>query len=79
MAVDPIEAIHVEMKLSYCMAICLVNTIGLVTMEPFNNYVTPRGARGLSDALRPVLNTTLKSVTKGRGDQKSFKKALRNC
>ena len=49
-------------------------------MESFNNYVTPREGRGLSDALRTVVNTKLKSVTKGEGGgQKSLKKALRNC
>ena len=35
---------------------------------PFNNYVTPRGGGGrLSDALRTVVDTTLKSVTEGEG------------
>ena len=47
---------------------------------PFNNYVTPRRGGGvLSDALRTVVNTTLKSVMKGGGGVKTLKTALRNC
>ena len=49
-------------------------------MGPFNNYVTPRrgggGRGGLSDALRTVVNATLKSVTKGGGGSKIFQKSV---
>ena len=41
---------------------------------PFNNYVTPKGGGRLSDALRAVVNTTLKSVTKGGGGVKNISK-----
>ena len=57
------------------------NTLSLCCVkEPFNNYVTPRGGRRgmLSDALRTVVNTTLKRVTKGGGGG-GQKKALRDC
>ena len=40
----------------------------------YYNYVTPRGGRGLGDALRTVVNTTLKSVTKGEGVNNFLKK-----
>ena len=41
---------------------------------PFNNYVTLRLGGGLGDALRAVVNTALKSVTKGGGGIKNLSK-----